>query len=188
MTISAIIFIILFVQTPIFGDEADDEKILRSIEDTYTDYSVAIMTGEFKKAYALLTSSIQKRISYDNFVKANQMAMKSFLLKASQLSNLRARGKYAAARAITFIDFLPKKEGDQVLNGKIEAPIFFIKEKNIWKLATGTDEDIEEFLKLNPKAREIMVPVKTRLYYKQKGYWIAFDYNVKEDQKLTIPL
>lgn len=178
----------VFTALPAFNSEADDEKILRTIEDTYTNYSIAVMTGEFKKAYSSLAGSIQKKISYGNFVKANQIAMKLFLLKASQLSNLRVRGKYAAARAITFIDFLPKKEGDQVLAGKIEAPIFFIKEKNVWKLATGTDEDIEEFLRANPKAREIMVVVKTRLYYKQRGYWVAFDYNIKEDQKLTVPM
>jgi len=177
----------LTLKSPVICSESDDEKILQAIENIYTDYSVGLMTGDWRKSYDKLADFIKKRVKYDGFVTANQMMMKSFLLKASQLSNLRARGKYAAARALTYIDFYPEKEGDPILNGKIEALVFFIQEKGTWKIATGTDEDIEEFLKTNPRAREIMFPVKTRIYYKQKGYWIAFDYHIKEDQKLTVP-
>jgi hypothetical protein len=179
--------LVLTLKSPVICSESDDEKILRAIENIYTDYSVGLMTGDWRKSYDRLADFIKKRVKYDGFVTANQMMMKSFLLKASQLSNLRARGKYAAARALTYIDFYPEKIGDPILNGKIEALVFFILEKGTWKIATGTDEDIEEFLKANPRAREIMLPVKTRIYYKQKGYWIAFDYHIKEDQKLTVP-
>jgi len=179
--------LVLTLKSPVICSESDDEKILRAIENIYTDYSVGLMTGDWRKSYDRLADFIKKRVKYDGFVTANQMMMKSFLLKASQLSNLRARGKYAAARALTYIDFYPEKKGDPILNGKIEALVFFILEKGTWKIATGTDEDIEEFLKANPRAREIMLPVKTRIYYKQKGYWIAFDYHIKEDQKLTVP-
>lgn len=180
---------VFFPLTTISADQVEeDEKILKAIEDTYMEYSVSVMTGDFNKAYGFLAGIIKKRVSYNSFVTANQLMMKSFLLKASQLSNLRVRGDYAAATAITYIDFLAKKEGEQVLNGKLEAPIFFFKEQNAWKIATGTDEDVEEFLKKNPKARNIMTSSKTRLYYKHKGYWIAFEYNIKEDQKLEIPL
>jgi hypothetical protein len=175
------------LKSPIICSEADDEKILQAIENIYTDYSVGLMTGDWHQSYDMLADFIKKRVKYEGFVTANQMMMKSFMLKASQLSNLRARGKYAAARALTYIDFYPEKEGDPILNGKIEALVFFILEEGTWKIATGTDEDIEEFLKANSKAREIMLPVKTRIYYKQKGYWIAFDYHIKEDQKLTVP-
>jgi len=178
---------VLTQKSPVICSESDDEKILRAIENIYTDYSVGLMTGDWRKSYDKLADFIKKRVKFDGFVTANQMMMKSFLLKASQLSNLRARGKYAAARALTYIDFYPEKKGDPILNGKIEALVFFILEKGAWKIATGTDEDIEEFLKTNPRAREIMLPVKTRIYYKQKGYWIAFDYHIKEDQKLTVP-
>jgi hypothetical protein len=179
--------IVLTLKFPVQCSEADDEKILQAIENIYTDYSVGLMTGDWHKSYDMLADLIRKRVKYDGFVTANQMMMKSFMLKASQLSSLRVRGKYAAARALTYIDFYPEKEGDSILNGKIEALVFFILEKGSWKIATGTDEDIEEFLRANPKAREIMPPVKTRIYYKQKGYWIAFDYHIKEDQKLTVP-
>lgn len=178
---------IISLNFPLRCDEAEDEKILQTIENTYMDYSVGLMTGDWRKSYDMLANFIKKRVPYDSFVAANQIMMKSFMLKASQLSNLRARGKYAAARAVTYIDFYPEKEGDPIINGKIEALVFFILNKESWKIATGTDQDIEEFLKANPKARDLMPPMKTRIYYKYKGYWIAFDYNIKEDQKLTVP-
>lgn len=183
--ITVSIFIILSLT---FSTSADtsDTKIIENVELTYQMYAAALMTGDFNGAYGYLSSHVQKLINYDLFVEASIEMEKISLLKGCQLSGLKIKGKYAGAKSIIYLDFLPEKEGGNILSGKIEAPIYFIRENEKWKIATGEDSSIEAFLKIHPAARKLYQPFSTQAYYKQKGYWIGFRYKAKKDNPMII--
>jgi len=166
---------------------SSDEAILREVQDLYMNYSVALMKGDFRSAYDMLSLFTKKRVTYDIFVDANLAMEDMFRLKGSHLNNLLIRGKYGAAKAITYVDFMPEKKGDEILNGKIETQIYFIKEGNKWKIATGNDDNTDQFLQENPEAKDLMERIKTRVYYKKGGYWITFDYKYDKEKALSVP-
>ncbi|MBN2134111.1 MAG: hypothetical protein JW737_00120 [Acidobacteria bacterium] len=182
----ALLLISLLLQSVILAQKTDEE-LLGEVQSAYAKYSTALIMGEFKTAYDCLSSSQKKTTNYKLFVEANEKMSKVTNLKASQLSSLKMKGKYAAAKAVIYLDFIPEDKDKQVLNGKIETPVYFIKENGEWKIATGEEENMKIFLKQHPDAAKLMEPFKTQVYYKQKGIWIGFKYKQKEGSEYVIP-
>jgi len=187
---SIILLMLMFSFTPLIATSnsaADDEK-LETLQNLYMQYNSSLMTGDFKNAYDMLSSFTRTNVRYDTFVQANRELKKIINLKASLLSNLKMKGDYGAAKTVTFIDFLAFGKDKQIMPGKIESQVYFIKEKKGWKIATGDDANIKQFLKTHPAAAKLILHNKTRVYYKQGGYWITFEYKVKKEDQLKISL
>jgi hypothetical protein len=181
---------LMFSFTPLIAatnSAADDEK-LETLQDLYMRYNSALMAGDFKNAYDMLSSFTRKNVRYNTFVQANKELKKIINLKASLLSDLQMKGDYGAAKTVTFIDFMAFGKDKRIMPGKIESQVYFIKEKKGWKIGTGDDTSIKEFLKTHPAAAKLIPHNQTRVYYKQSGYWITFEYKAKKEDQLKIPM
>ncbi len=180
-----LIFIIAFCS---LSAAAQDENEIETVQNLYMKYNSALLAGDWRAAYDSLSTDIKKEVNYDNFVKANTEIAKVITLKASQLNDVKLKGAIAGGKSITYLDFLPMPDQEELLSGKIESCVYFLRENGKWKIAAADDEATEEFVKKYPAATELIKPEKTRLYYKKGGYWIAFEYKKDKKNDKRIPL
>ena len=149
------------VLTP--SDESDVRAAVQRIFDQ-------LKGGQYETLYDSLPSSSRARMSRDRLVQGLQGTRNMYQLDRIEIGAVRVSGNLAVVDTVMYARIAKPFDAE----GKLVVQQYLVREDGSWRVATGDNATINQFLKSNPAfARKF--PIKpTRAYVKQNGQWVEF--------------
>jgi hypothetical protein len=149
------------VPTP--SDQSDVRSAVQRIFDQ-------LKSGQYEALYDSLPSSSRARISRDRLVQGLQGTRNMYQLDRIEIGAVRVSGNLAVVDTVMYARIAKPFDAE----GKLVVQQYLVREDGSWRVATGDNATINQFLKSNPAfARKF--PIKpTRAYVKQNGEWVEF--------------
>lgn len=163
--ISVLILVALFFA---FSTEAqaNDNEVRGTIQRVFEQ----LKSRDYGSVYEALPASSKTRMSRARFVSALSRAQDFYVLERIEVGKVRVSGNLAVVDTVLYGKVLFPSQTD----GKIVAQQYLVQENGQWKVATGDNRTIRNFLSGNPAFGRKFPIREPQIYVKQNGSWVAF--------------
>jgi hypothetical protein len=129
-----------------------------------------LRSRNYSAVYDSLPSATQKRMSRARFITALQRAQDRYTLDRISIGTVRVSGDLAVADTELF----GRVSSPIAAEGKIVVQQYLVKEGGRWRVATGDNTTIQQFLKTNPAFARKFPIRQPRIFVKQGDRWVPF--------------
>lgn len=129
-----------------------------------------LQSRNYSAVYDSLPSTTQKRMSRSRFTTALQRAQGRYSLDRISIGSVRVSGDLAVADTELF----GRVTTPITAEGKIVVQQYLVREGGKWRVATGDNATIQQFLKSNPTFARKFPVRQPRVYIKQGERWVLW--------------
>jgi hypothetical protein len=129
-----------------------------------------LKSRNYSAVYDSLPSATQKRMSRARFISALQRAQDRYTLDRISIGTVRVSGDLAVADTELFGRVMSPIAAE----GKIVVQQYLVREGGRWRVATGDNATIQQFLKTNPAFARKFPIRQPRIYVKQGDRWLQW--------------
>ena len=129
-----------------------------------------LQSRNYSAVYDSLPSATQKRMSRSRFTTALQRAQGRYSLDRISIGSVRVSGDLAVADTELF----GRVTTPITAEGKIVVQQYLVREGGKWRVATGDNATIQQFLKSNPTFARKFPVRQPRVYIKQGERWVLW--------------
>ena len=129
-----------------------------------------LQSRNYSAVYDSLPSATQKRMSRSRFISALQRAQDRYTLERISIGTVRVSGDLAVADTELFGRVMSPIAAE----GKIVVQQYLVREGGKWRVATGDNVTIQQFLKTNPAFARKFPIRQPRIYVKQGNRWLPW--------------
>lgn len=171
MKINALMKMSLFLVATLFlfplAIEASPEDDVRNVvQQTFQK----LQSQNYSAVYDSLPTATQKRMSRSRFTSALQRAQGRYSLDRISIGSVRVSGDLAVADTELF----GRVTTPITAEGKIVVQQYLVREGGKWRVATGDNATIQQFLKSNPAFARKFPVRQPRIYIKQGERWVLW--------------
>lgn len=127
-----------------------------------------LQSKNYSAVYDSLPSATQKRMTRARFISALQRAQDRYTLDRISIGTVRVSGDLAVADTELFGRVMSPIAAE----GKIVVQQYLVREGGRWRVATGDNPTIQQFLKTNPAFARKFPIRQPRIYVKQGDRWV----------------
>ena len=130
-----------------------------------------LKSHNYSALYDLLPASARGRMSRERFVGALQRAQGFYQLDRMDVGTIKVSGNIAVVDTVLYGRIVNPIQAE----GKIVAQQYLIREEGKWRVATGDQSTVKQFLASNPafgKGFKIRSP---QVFIKQNDKWVEFN-------------
>ena len=146
--------------------EASETEVRNVVQQTFQH----LQSRNYNAVYDSLPSATQKRMSRSRFTTALQRAQGRYSLDRISIGSVRVSGDLAVADTELF----GRVTTPITAEGKIVVQQYLVREGGKWRVATGDNATIQQFLKSNPTFARKFPVRQPRIYIKQGDRWVLF--------------
>ncbi len=129
-----------------------------------------LKSRDYGAVYDALPTASQTRMSRRRFVNALNQAQNMYVLERIDVGRVRVSGNAAVVDTVLYGKVLFPLQTE----GKIVAQQYLVREGGNWKVATGDNRTIRNFLAVNPAFGRKFPIRQPQIYIKQNGKWVHF--------------
>ena len=156
---------ITFAALQISAAAASDESDVRNAVQHIFDQ---LKNGQYGALYDSLPSSSRGRISRERLVQGLQRSQNMFQLQRIEIGAVRVSGNLAVVDTTMYAHISKPFDAD----GKLVVQQYLIREGGAWRVATGDNATINNFLKNNPAFARKFPIKRPNTFVNQNGKWI----------------
>ena len=145
---------------------SSEDDVRNVVQQTFQQ----LQTRNYSAVYDSLPSATQKRMSRSRFTTALQRAQGRYSLDRISIGNVRVSGDLAVADTELF----GRVTTPITAEGKIVVQQYLVREGGKWRVATGDNATIQQFLKSNPSFARKFPVRQPRVYIKQGERWVLW--------------
>lgn len=160
------LFVATFFVFPFIAEASSEDDVRNVVQQTFRQ----LQSQNYSAVYDSLPSMTQKRMSRARFVSALQRAQGRYSLDRISIGAVRVSGDMAVADTELF----GRVSSPITAEGKIVVQQYLIREGGKWRVATGDNATISQFLKSNPTFARKFPIRQPRVYIKQGERWVPF--------------
>ena len=146
--------------------EASEAEVRNVVQQTFQH----LQSRNYSAVYDSLPSATQKRMSRSRFTTALQRAQGRYSLDRISIGSVRVSGDLAVADTELF----GRVTTPITAEGKIVVQQYLVREGGKWRVATGDNATIQQFLKSNPTFARKFPVRQPRIYIKQGDRWVLW--------------
>ena len=170
MKTNALIQGLLFVATlfvfPHIVAASSEDDVRNVVQQTFQQ----LRSQNYSAVYDSLPSATQKRMPRARFVSALQRSQGRYSLDRIRIGAVRVSGDLAVADTELF----GRVTTPITAEGKIVVQQYLVREGGKWRVATGDNATISQFLKSNPTFARKFPIRQPRIYIKQGERWVLW--------------
>ena len=163
--ISLVLVATLFL-FPLAIEASPEDDVRNVVQQTFQK----LQSQNYSAVYDSLPSATQKRMSRSRFTTALQRAQGRYSLDRISIGNVRVSGDLAVADTELF----GRVTTPITAEGKIVVQQYLVREGGKWRVATGDNATIQQFLKSNPTFARKFPVRQPRIYIKQGERWVLW--------------
>jgi hypothetical protein len=146
---------------------ASDETQVRGIvQKTFQQ----LKSRDYGALYDSLPSSSRTRMSRERFSSALRRAQDMYVLDHIDVGPVRVSNNLAVVDTVLYGRLISPFQTE----GKIIVQQYLVRENGEWRVATGDNGTIKQFLAANPTFARKFPIRRPRIYVKQNGNWVEF--------------
>ncbi len=145
---------------------ANDTEVRGTIKRVFEQ----LKSRDYGSVYESLPASSRTRISRARFVSALGRAQNMYVLERIEVGKIRVSGNLAVVDTVLYGKVLFPIQTE----GRIVAQQYLVREDGKWKVATGDNRTIKNFLSGNPAFGRNFPIRQPQIYIKQNGGWVPF--------------
>jgi hypothetical protein len=130
-----------------------------------------LQSRDYGSVYDSLPSATRSRTSRNRFINALKRAQDRYALDRINIGAVRVSGNIAVADTELYGRLTQPFQAE----GKIVVQQYLVREEGKWRVATGDNRTIQQFLKSNPTFARKFPIRQPRIFMKQDGKWVAFN-------------
>lgn len=165
-TLSLVVMVLLLGLVPPTGRGSQAE-----VRTTVQSVFEQLKSHNYSALYDLLPASARGRMSRERFVGALQRAQGFYKLDRMDIGAIKVSANMAVVDTILYGRIVNPIQAE----GKIVAQQYLIREEGKWRVATGDQSTVKQFLASNPafgKGFKIRPP---QVFIKQGDKWVEFN-------------
>ena len=162
---SSLIVVTLFL-FPLAIEASPEDDVRNVVQQTFQK----LQSQNYSAVYDSLPSATQKRMSRSRFTTALQRAQGRYSLDRISIGTVRVSGDLAVADTELF----GRVTTPITAEGKIVVQQYLVREGGKWRVATGDNATIQQFLKSNPTFARKFPVRQPRIYIKQGERWVLW--------------
>jgi hypothetical protein len=162
----SLLFVVALFLFPIIVKASSEDDVRNVVQQTFQQ----LQSQNYSAVYDSLPSATQKRMSRARFTSALQRAQGRYTLDRISIGAVRVSGDLAVADTELF----GRVTTPITAEGKIVVQQYLVREGGKWRVATGDNATISQFLKSNPTFARKFPIRQPRIYIKQGDRWVAF--------------
>ena len=165
MKMSWLVVTILFL-FPLAIEASPEDDVRNLVQQTFQQ----LQSRNYSAVYDSLPTATQKRMSRSRFTTALQRAQGRYSLDRISIGSVRVSGDLAVADTELF----GRVTTPIAAEGKIVVQQYLVREGGKWRVATGDNATIQQFLKSNPAFARKFPVRQPRIYIKQGERWVLW--------------
>ena len=158
---------LLFSGTTITTRAADEADVRGVVQQVFQQ----LQSHNYGSVYDSLPSATRNRMNRDRFIDALKRSQDRYILDRISIGAIRVAGNIAVADTELFGRLARPFEAE----GKIVVQQYVVREGGRWRVATGDNATINQFLKSNPSFAKKFPIRQPRIFVKQDGKWVPFN-------------
>jgi hypothetical protein len=165
-TFSLVVMVLLLGLAPLTG-RASQAEVRTTVQSVFEQ----LKSNNYGALYDLLPASARGRMSRERFVAALQRAQGFYQLDRMDIGTVKVSGNLAVVDTVLFGRIVNPIQAE----GKIIVQQYLIREEGKWRVATGDQSTVKQFLASNPafgKGFKIRSP---QIFIKQNDKWVEFN-------------
>jgi hypothetical protein len=165
-SLSLVVMVLLLGLAPVTGRGSQAE-----VRTTVQGVFEQLKSHNYSALYDLLPASARSRMSRERFVGALQRAQGFYQLDRMDIGTIKVSGNIAVVDTVLYGRIVNPIQAE----GKIVAQQYLIREEGKWRVATGDQSTVKQFLASNPafgKGFKIRSP---QVFIKQNDKWVEFN-------------
>ena len=162
----SLVFVATLFFFPLAIEASPEDDVRNVVQQTFQK----LQSQNYSAVYDSLPSATQKRMSRSRFTTALQRAQGRYSLDRISIGNVRVSGDLAVADTELF----GRVTTPMTAEGKIVVQQYLVREGGKWRVATGDNATIQQFLKSNPTFARKFPVRQPRIYIKQGERWILW--------------
>ena len=143
---------------------SDESDVRNAVQHIFNQ----LKSGEYGSLYDSLPSSSRARISRERLVDGLQRSQNFLKLQRIEIGAIRVSGNLAVVDTIMYAHLTQPLDAD----AKLIVQQYLIREDGSWKVATGDNGTINNFLKNNPSFAKKFPIKKPQALINQNGKWV----------------
>jgi hypothetical protein len=151
---------------PAAAAASPEDEVRNVVQQTFEQ----LRSQNYSAVYDSLPAATQKRMSRSRFISALQRAQGRYALDRISIGNVRVAGNLATADTELF----GRVTSPITAEGKIVVQQYLVREGGKWRVATGDNATIQQFLKSNPAFARKFPIRQPRIYVKQGDRWVPW--------------
>lgn len=160
MSLLLVVTLFLF---PLAIEASPEDDVRNVVQQTFQ----RLQSQNYSAVYDSLPSATQKRMSRSRFTTALQRAQGRYSLDRISIGSVRVSGDLAVADTELF----GRVTTPITAEGKIVVQQYLVREGGRWRVATGDNATIQQFLKSNPAFARKFPVRQPRIYIRQGERW-----------------
>ena len=141
LSISVLVLAIAFISVP-FANASDQSDVRATVQGVFDQ----LKSHNYTALYDLLPASARSRMSRERFVGALQRAQGFYQLDRMDIGTIKVSGNIAVVDTVLYGRIVNPIQAE----GKIVAQQYLIREEGKWRVATGDQSTVKQFLASNP--------------------------------------
>lgn len=165
-SLSFVVMVLLLGLMPVTG-RGSQAEVRTTVEGVFEQ----LKSHNYGALYDLLPATARNRMSRERFVGALQRAQGFYQLDRMDIGTIKVAGNLAVVDTVLYGRIVNPIQAE----GKIVAQQYLIKEEGKWRVATGDQSTVKQFLASNPafgKGFKIRSP---QVFIKQNDKWVEFN-------------
>lgn len=162
----SLVFVATLFLFPLAIEASPEDDVRNVVQQTFQK----LQSQNYSAVYDSLPSATQKRMSRSRFTTALQRAQGRYSLDRISIGNVRVSGDLAVADTELF----GRVTTPITAEGKIVVQQYLVREGGKWRVATGDNATIQQFLKSNPTFARKFPVRQPRIYIKQGERWVLW--------------
>ena len=162
----SILFVAILFLFPLAIEASPEDDVRNVVQQTFQQ----LQSRNYGAVYDSLPTATQKRMSRSRFTTALQRAQGRYSLDRISIGSVRVSGDLAVADTELF----GRVTTPITAEGKIVVQQYLVREGGKWRVATGDNAAIQQFLKSNPAFARKFPVRQPRIYIKQGERWVLW--------------
>lgn len=162
----SLVFVFTLFWFPLDIEASSEDDVRNVVQQTFQQ----LQSQNYSAVYDSLPSATQKRMSRSRFTNALQRAQGRYSLDRISIGSVRVSGDLAVADTELFGRVTTPISAE----GKIVVQQYLVREGGKWRVATGDNATIQQFLKSNPTFARKFPVRQPRIYIKQGERWVLW--------------
>jgi hypothetical protein len=163
--LSLAFFVLVISVVPV--NASDQGEVRSTVQSVFEQ----LKSHNYTALYDLLPGASRRRMSRDRFVSALQRAQDFYQLDRIEIGAIKVTGNLAVVDTVLYGRVVAPLQAE----GKIVVQQYLLREDGKWRVATGDQSSVKNFLAANPgfgKGFKIRQP---RIYVRQNEKWVEFN-------------
>lgn len=162
----SLLFVVGLFLFPYVAEASSEDEVRNVVQQTFQQ----LQSRNYSAVYDSLPSATQKRMSRGRFQALLQQAQGRYSLDRISIGAVRVSGDLAVADTELF----GRITRPLTAEGKIVVQQYLVREGGKWRVATGDNATISQFLKSNPAFARKFPVRQPRIFIKQGEQWVLW--------------